>query len=483
MSSFASLNTALSGIMAQRYGLDLTGQNMANVSTPGYSRQRAEMQPVNPAAAPSIFARWDGAGSGVEVTGTLRLADALVDARARSEHQTAAQLDVAQSTWSRIDSLLSEPADNGLNEQLSAFFNAWADLSNQPGSTATRTAVIQTGRAVADRLQRLDADLGTQWLQRTADLEAKLADVNANTRAVAELNQAIRQGTISGSNVNELMDRRDVLVDDLVSLTGGRTVTHDDGTVDVYVGGTAAVRGSHHETLAIADTASDPRPTTLEAVRGLPPSAAAYPVVLQWSGGLVAQVPGGAVAGVVDTLNTVLPYAADRFDAVAADIATQVNTIFAGGLDRTGTAPAVGFFTGQDAGGTWRASMLDVDAAVQANPDLIAAAGAAEGPLGGANADAIAALAEDPDGPISAWRAVVTDLGAQAQAANRRVDVQAVAVKEADAARQSASGVDIDEELTRMVMFQRAYEASSRVLTAVDEALDVLINRTGLVGR
>jgi flagellar hook-associated protein 1 FlgK len=129
------------------------------------------------------------------------------------------------------------------------------------------------------------------------------------------------------------------------------------------------------------------------------------------------------------------------------------------------------------------AATLAVNPAIQADPGLVAAAAATEGLTGGAVADAIALLGELSSGPSATWRAVVTDLGAQAQAAGRRSDLQAVAVREAALARQSVSGVDLDEELTRMVMFQRAFEGASRVMTAVDQALDVLINRTGVVGR
>lgn len=470
MSSFATLTTALSGLVAQRYGLDLTGQNIANVNTPGYTRQRAVLVPVDPAGAASLLSSRLSAGGGVDVTGVERIAEALVDARARAEGEAAARYGVAAAVWTRIDSQLAEPGDGGLSEQLSTFFNAWSDLANRPEVDATRVAVIQSGQAVADRLFRLDADLGVQWTQRHEDLGSALTEVNETSRAIADLNRAIRQATGSGMPANDLVDRRDVLVDELVAATGGTVRPVAGGMVDVYVNGMAAVRGDRYDTLSLDPTGGN----DLTAVRG------GTPVALRWSGGQAGQLPGGSLAGTLEALNVTLPAVAQRFDLVAADVATQVNTAHFTGQDRNG-APAIAFFVPDPGPAT--AATLAVNPAIAADPGLVAAADVTEGPLGGAVADLVAVLGEVPTGPASTWRSVVTDLAAQAQAAGRRNDLQAVAVREATTARQSVSGVDLDEELTRMVMFQRAFEGASRVLTAVDQALDVLINRTGIVGR
>ncbi len=117
------------------------------------------------------------------------------------------------------------------------------------------------------------------------------------------------------------------------------------------------------------------------------------------------------------------------------------------------------------------------------DPAHVAAAAAGGGALDESNADALAALGKGPSSPDAGWRAFVSDVGARSQAATRRAGAQAVVVSDVMAAREAVSGVDIDEELTNMVMFQRAYEGAARMLTAVDQALDTLINRTGLVGR
>jgi flagellar hook-associated protein 1 FlgK len=466
VSSFAALTTALSGLVAQRYGLDITGQNVANVNTPGYSRQRAVLVPVDPASAPSLHSARPGSGGGVEVTGIERIADALVDARARAENEAGARYGVASAVWSRIDSMLGEPADGGLTEQLSGFFNAWADLANRPDADATRVAVIQTGQAVADRLFRLGADLDVQWTQRHEDLGAVLTDVNETARAIADLNRSIRQAAGTGLAVNDLVDRRDVLVDTLVSLTGGTVRPVEGGMVEVYVGGMAAVRGTTYDTLSLDPAGA----ASLADVR------AGGTVQLRWSGGHPGQLPGGSVAGTLAALTGTLPAAAQQFDDVAADLAAQVNAEHVLGQGREGVSGRP-FFTGSTT------ADLRVDPAVVADPGTVAAAAVTEGLSGGSVADRLALLGELAGGPAATWRAVVTDLGAQALAATRRSDLQAVAVREADAARQGVSGVDLDEELTRMVMFQRAFEGASRVLTAVDQALDVLVNRTGLVGR
>ncbi len=468
MSSFASLNTALSGLVAQRYGLDIAGQNIANVNTPGYSRQRVELQSINPSAAPQLSSTWDGPGAGVDVVDVARLTDAFVNARARAEGESAARLKVADDVWTRIDGLLAEPTDEGLTHQVSQFFSAWSDVTNRPDDDAARTAVVQSGVTVTDRLLRMGEDLANQYTQRYEDMGAVVIDINATSTAIADLNRTIQQSTSAGLSVNELKDRRDVLVDKLVALTGATVRDAGDSTVDVFVNGMAAVRGVTADTLSIAPTSA----ASLAAVR-LPGGTVSF----QWGGGIPASIPGGTISGTVEALTVTLPSVAVRLDAVALDMATQVNAIHSTGKGLDGVSGRA-FFTGTTTATLTVAVTAQQVAAAAYNPLL-----PADQPLDGSIADLIAQLGEARTGPASTWRSAVTDFGASAQSAGRRASLQAVAVTEANAARAGVSGVDTDEELTRMISFQRAYEASARVLTSIDQALDVLINRTGLVGR
>ncbi|WP_380163604.1 flagellar hook-associated protein FlgK [Jannaschia sp. R86511] len=464
MSSFAGLHTALSGLVAQRYGLDTTGANVANANTPGYSRQRVAMDPTNPSSTgTALFSRWDGPGTGVRVTDLQRVTDELVAARVRTERSTAQFMDVDRTAWARLEVSLGEPGDTGLTSRLSTMWASFQDLGNNPGSEAARTQVLQAARGVTDSLGASAAGVERAWNDQHSALKLALDEVNTTSAAVADLNTAIREATAGGQAPNELLDQRDALVIRLSELTGGQVRAGELNTVDVFVGGTAVVRGGRATELSVgAGGAGD-----LAAVR------AGGAVGVTGIGGSGVDVPGGRIGAVLVGLNSTWPGVMDSLDAAAVDVATQVNAVHVTGAGLDGVTGR-DFFTGTTAAGL-TVALTDTD--------HVAAAVPGGGVLDATIADRLGAIGQQAGSPDAGWRRFVADVGAQAQAATRRSTAQSVVVGDVMAAREAVSGVDIDEELTNMVMFQRAYEGSARMLTAVDQALDTLINRTGLVGR
>ena len=178
---------------------------------------------------------------------------------------------------------------------------------------------------------------------------------------------------------------------------------------------------------------------------------------------------GGAIAGAISKLNE-----------LATGVATAVNTIHSAG--KTLAAPpsdtGVNFFSftaGLPAAIGLRVAITD--------PTMVAAGGPASGTLDGSVADKISQLREGPTSPDAGWRNFVVDLGVKSEAATRRAEVSEASRSSAENLQLSNSSVDVDEEMTNMLAFQRAYEGAARVLTAIDEMLDTLINRTGVVGR
>ena len=246
----------------------------------------------------------------------------------------------------------------------------------------------------------------------------------------------------------------------LAELVGATGRPGQDGVVDVYVGGTALVRGATSEALEVQGT------TDLS-------TATSDPVHLVWSGGgYPAAVTSGKAAAHADTLNSIIPEYADKLDAFAASLAAAVNAEHASAYALDGSQPG-DFFTGTTA------KTLHV---ALTGPAQVAA-GAHSGTLDGSVADRIGKIAGRTDGPDSVYRDVIVSLGVASQTAARRSEIQANVTAQVDAARESQAGVDMDEEMVNLITYQRAYEGASRVMNAVDSALDTLINRTGLVGR
>jgi flagellar hook-associated protein 1 FlgK len=242
----------------------------------------------------------------------------------------------------------------------------------------------------------------------------------------------------------------------------------DDGMVDVVVGGMSLVSKSTASALAIAgsmgpdDVTTDPPRLTTAA------------------GGFTVRA-GGTAAGQLNALNTIIPGYRDDLNNFAVSLATAINTAHKAGWDLDGNP---GTDVLGSSGGPLTAATLSV---MLTGPRQIAASlvDPAGGPpaLDSSNADLIGQLRLSTTGPDAKYRAMIVELGVQAAVTGRNLGIQQVITTQVDAARESVAGVNLDEEMTNMLSFQHAYSAAGRLVTAIDETLDQLINRTGLVGR
>lgn len=475
MSTFSGLGTALSSLIAQRQALDVAGQNVANANTVGYTRQRASLSALPAAHVPSMFSVNGGAGEGVRVTGVERLGDVFLDLRLRTQTAGASYLSARAAAYTTLESSLGEPGETGLASQLATMWGAWSDLSNTPDKNAARAVVLQDSKAVADRIASLYTSVQTQWTQALTTTTSLVEQVNTTAASVADLNARILEITNGGGSANELMDRRDLLVTDLAALVGATATTRENGQVDVLVGGNALVSGKRVHELAVTGAASFAQATGGQAVS----------VVWADRPTQSAGLDGGRVAGLLSVLapsdaagnGGMLTAAAARYDALATTLADQVNTLHSGAVTTDGRTTGA-FWTFQ----AGRPAALGLTVAITSAAD-VAVADPTKGPFDGSVGDAIAALKTREDGPDSHWSQTVVDLGVRSASAGSRAKVAETARVTAAQQQLAATSVDTDEETVNMLAFQRAYEGAARVLTAVDEMLDVLINRTGLVGR
>ncbi len=469
MSSFGGLSVALSSLQAQRRAMDVTGQNVANASTVGYTRQRATLEALGP---PSLYSLQGTsslrAGHGVHVTSVSRLGDELASSRLRAATGDSGYLSTRADALSQIESRFAEPGDYGLSAQLSAMWQSWSDLSNSPGEPAARSALAQQASTVAGALRAGHAGVATQWSQTRDQASALQTEINSVATSVAELNKHIRATSAVDGHANELTDQRDQLVLRLSELTGASGQLQADGSMRVLIGGVPLVDGDRANLI------------TLDAPLRLQDVSATTPARFTWADGSPVQLTGGSLASVVESLQTTLPGVAAGYDAVANALAQQVNSLHASGHSPGGDT-GLDFFVMVGTGSG--AAQIAVNPALVSDPMKIAAAEGTGGAMDGSLADRIAATRALSGGADQIWQAFVVATGVESGATASRARVVGGVVSNASAQLLATTGVDLDEEMTNLLMFQRAYEGASRVLTAVDQALDHLINRTGVVGR
>ncbi len=448
ISSFFGLQTSLRGLLAQQRMLDTTGHNIANASTKGYSRQEATLV-ASPGLIVPAGSLISGAGahigSGVDVETFRRVRDEFVDLQYRSQNTNLGEWAARAKTLDAAELSLAEPGENGINEQLSRFWDAWADVANAPTDPAAKQALVAQGGALADAFATVRAQLVMSRDQGMAEygvLSGPGGEVALAAEELAGLNDEIKRYITAGDIPNDLLDRRDLLIDQLSEFGQVSVTEQADGTVDV----------------AFVDTVA---------------AATTYPIVtgttVSWTGPPAgdAWAPSGRLGGLLDasrTGGTLDGYLAD-IDAIAGSLATTVNGAYGAPFFQTGPGPA--------------AATLRVEAGLAADPRLVdPGTGNA-----GSNDLALAVAALRDNATVDrAYQAFVAKVGAQVREARRQESNSQVVTDAVENRRQSVQGVSLDEEMANMVRFQRSYQASARAMSTMDEMLDVLINRTGRVG-
>jgi flagellar hook-associated protein 1 FlgK len=439
VSTFMGLQTALRGLIAQQEALDVTGHNIANANTLGYSRQEVTTSASRALRINTGSSAGNGKaelGTGVDVTGVTRARDRFLDLQYRAQAMRLGGLAARVQGMETIEGALAEPGETGISQELQTFWSDWEGLANDPEDTAARQAVVEAGKALGVSLSELNDQLTRAAEVAEGEYSAITGtggEVEQKAKEIAQLNGAIRSATTEGAEPNDLLDRRDLLLDELSSLGQVSVTELNDGTIEVGFGDAA-------EPLVAEGEVNWPQ--ELREPKGK-------------LGALLELVePGGTIESFRGELNGFAEGLADAVDAIHTK----------------GGGPA---FFAYEAGKGAASLSVAVDAAeVQT---------AGDGSAGGNDvATEIGALR---GGAVDrSYAAFVTRVGTEMnEAKNGETNAQALldAVEER---RESTSGVSMDEEMTNLQRFQRGYEASARAMTALDEALDVLINRTGRVG-
>lgn len=475
VSTFGGLHTAYSGLNAARQGLDVVGQNMTNATTAGYTRQRVSTSAVGSLAQVGpLSGGFPGVGQGVAVTGIARLGDQYLDAKVRASAATSGNLAVRSNSLTSVQAALNEPGTNGLSTQLQKFWASWHDVANRPGESAPAGVLLANATGIANQIATGYRAVNDEWSEARTKLEGMANELNDSGEQVAALNAQIRSTLQAGGSVNELLDQRSTLTSSIAALTGAAVRIRDDGTAEVLVGGNPLVSGDTFYAVKVTGSAT---------MTG----ATASPIALEWAArpGASVAVESGEIAGSIAVLAPAnatgtggdIAEAAAGFNSFATLLAGAVNAVHSTGTTSTG-ATGLDFFAVAATGPA--ALGLTV---VPTDSTQIATGKAAGGALDGSNADAIAQLGTGASSPDAAWSSFVVKIGVATKSALQRATLAEATATAATSAQVANASVDIDEENVNMVAFQASFQGAARVMTTIDEMLDTLINRTGIVGR
>jgi flagellar hook-associated protein 1 len=453
-----TLSEANSGLAAADYGLTVTGQNIANLNTDGYARRSVGLAEVPP-----------GSGGGVEVTGARALRDALLEARIRRQYPAEEQQSAIASSLAVVESSLGKPGQS-IDGALSAFFNSFATLAQDPTSSISRDSVVLQGRQVAQAFNSMAVNFADARRAADGQIRGGVDQINSLAKQIAALNTAI--GNANGADAETLRDQQGVALKTLSGLADVTVLARADGGADVSIGsGRALVVGENVYGLGIG-------------------SAGISGLATITSGGvdITDEIKRGEVGGLLQVRDTIVPDYQNRLDALAFGVAQQVNALHTGGYDANGD-PGVDFFTAP-ATATGAAAALAVNQAIAGGSgvagDSSLVAASQTGSTGdNGTAKAIAGLADArvmAGGTASlsdVWSQLVYRVGSDSQVAQAQQASGQQIVDQITKLRDQISGVSLDEEAAAMLKFQRAYQANARMFTTADAMMTTLMNMVG----
>ena len=450
---FTTLSAASRALAAQDYGLNVTGQNIANLNTDGYSRRTVDLQEVAP-----------GAGGGVDATSARAQRDALLESRIRQAYPAEQQQSAIATSLGVVETTLGSPGQS-IDGQLTAFFNTFASLSQDPTSSIARDGVVQQGQLLARAFNVMSTNLADARTAADSQIRSGVGRINSLAAQIASLNASI--GNAGGADAESLRDQQGVALKKLSGLADITVTQQVDGTASVSVGtGRALVVGGDAYALGIGSAGISGEATiTSQGVD------------------VTSEISRGSVGGELLVRDQYVPGYQARLDQLAFGVAQQVNTLHAAGYDANGHTGQT-FFTplGSAAGA---AAALAVDPALAGDSSLVAAS--STGTAGDNQAaKAIANLrdARTMSGGTASlsdvWSQLVFRVGSDSQTAQAQQHSSQEIVNQIAKLRDQVSGVSLDEESANMLKFQRAYQANARLFSAVEQTLTTLMGMVGV---
>jgi flagellar hook-associated protein 1 FlgK len=456
-STFLGLEIGATGLAAAQLGQNVTGNNITNANTPGYSVETVDFQ-ANPSLSPPDSV--DGTlpngqvGTGVSVGSITRASDQYLNSQVRASNADVASQTTQNTALQQVEQAYGEPSDSGLNETLTQFYQSFNAVVSNPEDTGAEATVVQDGVAVTNSLQSIQSQLSLTNTNLSSQQSNDLQSISSYATQIAQLNGTIRASQVAGQQPNTLLDQRDQLLNSLSSLANISVQQNSDGTVNVAIGSSDLVVGTQAHTVTVAGLQS----------RG--------------------DLQSGDLAGVVQAQANVQSNITS-INNIASALATQVNAIHSTGAGSDGTT-GLNFFN-VTAGN--EAASITVNPTLTADPTKLAIAavptsGGAPPPGDTSNAVTLAALqtqsvsALNNTSVLGYYQTVVTTTGSKAATTQTALTSAQASQTQATQQLDSVTGVSTDQEMINLLQYQSAYQASAKVVQTMDSMLNTLI--TGL---
>ncbi len=462
MSSISGMmNIAKSALATQQKALNITANNIANADTEGYSRQRLVLDQ-------SGYVDYNGGtmSTGVQATSIQRIYDKFLGAQMAESAAQQGRWEAQQETLEKAELMFDDVSGYGLNSAMAEFWNSWQEVVNNPSGYTERATLLANAENMTLVFNQLARDLNQVREDSNLSITGAVDDINTLTREIAELNMKIVEMENGSDHVaNEFRDERDLKYKELANLIDVSSFEDEDGYLIVSTAGGHNLVEQEQSWNLVTDTNTE-----------------GFQDVFWESGtgaltNITDDISTGKLKGWIEARDEIIPGYESDLDELAVAMADAVNDQHVLGLDLNGDA-GTQFFT-ISAG----ASDIRVNSSIAADVNLIAAALNTESvPGGNGNAIEIADIQNRllMSGSSATmddfYNGLVSDVGRYVSQAIVNAEHQSTVSLQLDTYREEISGVSMDEEMVNMVQFQSAYSAASKIVTAVDEMLETLLN-------
>lgn len=439
-------------MLAHQSAINTTANNIANVNTLGYRRRRVDLAKMTSASSYLGFGQLNGVYSTDQAT---LIRQRFVESQLRYEYQQNSQYQSDELLLTQVENIFGEPGDSGLANVMAEFWNSWSDLANDPESQTARTLVADKGELLSNTFNRVHSDLVNLQEEIGSDVISKVDEINRLVVQLGELNEKI-----SGNLSDDLMDERDVLLNDLSKLMNIDVSENSNGMVTVATNGNILVASNYVNELT-TDIESGDGTVTIKV--GLV------------DGANEITVASGELGSLLDISRNEIPEYLNQLNYMARELAERVNAVHSSGYSLTGVT-GLSFFSEEVTG----AADIHINSAISDDPSNIASSGALDTPGDGSIAQALADIQNETfmmNGTAGDfYQSIVSQIGSSLQEASFLRSSQELVVTSMENQRDSVSGVSLDEEMTMLIEFERGYEAAAQLISTVDELMSTVIN-------
>jgi len=451
--TFFGIELASRALQAMQMAMNTAGHNLANINTPGYSRQRVNLAATEPLLLEGVRTLF--VGSGVRVDSIQRIRDTFLDARIAASSSQYQQFLNLYGRLTQVEDVFSEPTNAGLSRQLVAFFNAFHELSSNPENVGVRASLAQTVEGLIRTFRQLASRLDEMFYELQDRVEVSASEINSLAKSIADLNAKIRFHKALGAIPNDLLDTRAVLIEKLAEYVEVRVVEKPDGTVRLTMDDFALVDGEVSATV----------PHRIDYMNKSYVDDISAPTIR-------VRVLSGSVRGWMDAMQYIRQYR-QQLDTLAREFVENVNEIHRTGYGLDGQTNR-NLLAGTDATNISISNDMLRDGNIEINR---IAAGASPAPGDGAKALEMARLRQTPIADLGMktipdfYSATVAQLGQHTRAARSGQENQKIILQNLQASREAVSGVNMDEELANLLRYQRSYQAAAQLVAVMDTVI------------